>query len=240
MSLDDIVKQKKSSKVDNKRGSSGRRRGGFRKQRGESKPIEYVKSMIELKRSSTSSFTRRPTSNRPREPRQPPDGEKENQVKLSNLHYEINEEMLANIFNGFQLTKLVVKYDKSGRSTGEAVVAFEKSIDADRAIDMFDGKTAKDQEIRVEPYGYFTVDPPPRSGATGSSLLSRLGAKVHSDPPPSGPRSKQSSRPRKQTKPANIKSKPAPKDSDSQDKELDDFMKKPGSNNVNTQDTEMS
>lgn len=41
------------------------------------------------------------------------------------------------------MTKLVVKYDKSGRSTGEAVVAFEKSIEADRAIDMFDGKTAK-------------------------------------------------------------------------------------------------
>lgn len=41
------------------------------------------------------------------------------------------------------MTKLIIKYDKSGRSTGEAVVAFERSDDAGKAIEEFDGKTAK-------------------------------------------------------------------------------------------------
>lgn len=49
MSLDDIVKKKRSSRGDQKRGSSGKRRGGFRKQYGDSKPSEYVKGDIESK-----------------------------------------------------------------------------------------------------------------------------------------------------------------------------------------------
>lgn len=100
-----------------------------------------------------------------------------------------------------------IRYDKSGRSTGEAIVAFESSEDADRAIEEFNGKTAKgrfallivryltpylDQTISVEPYGYFTVDPPshagPSSGDNTGSLLSRLGSKVNSGPIPTGPR----------------------------------------------------
>lgn len=44
---------------------------------------------------SSNSFNKRPSTNRPREPRQPPAGEKENQVKMMNVHYEINEEMLG-------------------------------------------------------------------------------------------------------------------------------------------------
>lgn len=81
---------------------------------------------------------------------------------MTNVHYEISEEMLGvsslvilisdlfglqerdqNIFNGYQVTKLRIRYDKSGRSTGEAIVAFESSEDADRAIEEFNGKTAK-------------------------------------------------------------------------------------------------
>lgn len=83
---------------------------------------------------------------------------------MTNVHYEISEEMLGvsslvilisdlfglqerdqNIFNGYQVTKLRIRYDKSGRSTGEAIVAFETSEDADRAIEEFNGKSAKGQ-----------------------------------------------------------------------------------------------
>ncbi|TIB98270.1 major facilitator superfamily MFS-1 [Wallemia mellicola] len=184
--------------------------------------------------------------NTPREPRQPPAGERENQIKMTNVHYEINEEMLGNIFNGYQVTKLRIRYDKSGRSTGEAIVAFESSEDADRAIEEFNGKTAKDQIINVEPYGYFTVDPPSHAGASSGdnagSLLSRLGSKVNPGPVPTGPRAQISRRSVKQSKPKKAgfnKPKPAPKDADSLDKELDEFMKKPTEND-NTEDTEMS
>ncbi|TIB79680.1 major facilitator superfamily MFS-1 [Wallemia mellicola] len=184
--------------------------------------------------------------NTPREPRQPPAGERENQIKMTNVHYEISEEMLGNIFNGYQVTKLRIRYDKSGRSTGEAIVAFESSEDADRAIEEFNGKTAKDQIINVEPYGYFTVDPPSHAGASSGdnagSLLSRLGSKVNPGPVPTGPRAQISRRSVKQSKPKKAgfnKPKPAPKDADSLDKELDEFMKKPTEND-NTEDTEMS
>ncbi|TIB93557.1 major facilitator superfamily MFS-1 [Wallemia mellicola] len=184
--------------------------------------------------------------NTPREPRQPPAGERENQIKMTNVHYEISEEMLGNIFNGYQVTKLRIRYDKSGRSTGEAIIAFESSEDADRAIEEFNGKTAKDQIINVEPYGYFTVDPPSHAGASSGdnagSLLSRLGSKVNPGPVPTGPRAQISRRSVKQSKPKKAgfnKPKPAPKDADSLDKELDEFMKKPTEND-NTEDTEMS
>ncbi|TIC45329.1 major facilitator superfamily MFS-1 [Wallemia mellicola] len=184
--------------------------------------------------------------NTPREPRQPPAGERENQIKMTNVHYEISEEMLGNIFNGYQVTKLRIRYDKSGRSTGEAIVAFESSEDADRAIEEFNGKTAKDQIINVEPYGYFTVDPPSHAGASSGdnagSLLSRLGSKVNPGPVPTGPRAQISRRSVKQSNPKKAgfnKPKPAPKDADSLDKELDEFMKKPTEND-NTEDTEMS
>ncbi|TIB76128.1 hypothetical protein E3Q23_02010 [Wallemia mellicola] len=246
MSLDDIVKKKKTSGAGFKRRGSAKPRGGFRKQHGHSKPAEY--------RSSTS-FSKRPTTNRPREPRQPPAGERENQIKMTNVHYEISEEMLgvsslviliSDLFGLQELTKLRIRYDKSGRSTGEAIVAFESSEDADRAIEEFNGKTAKDQIINVEPYGYFTVDPPSNAGASSGdnagSLLSRLGSKVNPGPVPTGPRAQISRRSVKQSKPKKAgfnKPKPAPKDADSLDKELDEFMKKPTEND-NTEDTEMS
>ena len=58
-------------------------------------------------------------------------------------YHQDSHRLNQNIFNGYNVIKLVLRYDKSGRSTGEAVVAFDKSDDADRAIEEFDGKTAK-------------------------------------------------------------------------------------------------
>ncbi|OAX41646.1 RNA-binding domain-containing protein [Rhizopogon vinicolor AM-OR11-026] len=97
---------------------------------------------------------------------------------VSNLHYEITPKDLVSIFGqiGTLVREPLIRYDRSGRSSGVAIVSFETSSEAAHAKTQFDGKIAKGQPMEIA----FDTTPPPRvrstsmPGLSTSSLLSRI------------------------------------------------------------------
>ncbi|KAJ7760791.1 hypothetical protein B0H14DRAFT_2973416 [Mycena olivaceomarginata] len=97
---------------------------------------------------------------------------------VTNLHYEITPKDLTAIFGqiGTLVSEPQIRYDRSGRSSGTATVAFETLAEATRARNQYDGILAKGQPMTIA----FDVTPPrqPRnrssSAPTTSSLLNRI------------------------------------------------------------------
>jgi len=72
-------------------------------------------------------------------------------VRISNLHYEASEEDLAEIFKEIgEVKNIEVKYDKSGRSTGEGEVVFARAKDAEEAVKQYDGARVERQPMTLE------------------------------------------------------------------------------------------
>ncbi|KIK46557.1 hypothetical protein CY34DRAFT_800232 [Suillus luteus UH-Slu-Lm8-n1] len=86
---------------------------------------------------------------------------------VSNLHYEITPKDLVSIFGqiGTLVREPLIRYDRSGRSSGVAVVSFETPLQATRAKRQFEGKLAKGQPMEIA----FDTAP-----LRTSSLLSRI------------------------------------------------------------------
>ncbi|KAG2064348.1 hypothetical protein BDR04DRAFT_1137409 [Suillus decipiens] len=86
---------------------------------------------------------------------------------VSNLHYEITPKDLVSIFGqiGTLVREPLIRYDRSGRSSGVAVVSFETPLQATRAKRQFEGKLAKGQPMEIA----FDVAP-----SRTTSLLSRI------------------------------------------------------------------
>ncbi|KAJ6487783.1 hypothetical protein C8R45DRAFT_256549 [Mycena sanguinolenta] len=97
---------------------------------------------------------------------------------VTNLHYEITPKDLTAIFGqiGTLVSEPQIRYDRSGRSSGTAIVAFETLAEATRAKNQYDGILAKGQPMSIA----FDVTPPrqPRvrssSAPSTSSLLNRI------------------------------------------------------------------
>ncbi|KIJ14727.1 hypothetical protein PAXINDRAFT_169620 [Paxillus involutus ATCC 200175] len=97
---------------------------------------------------------------------------------VSNLHYEITPKDLVSIFGqvGTLVREPLIRYDRSGRSSGVAIISFETPAEAARAKKQFEGKLAKGQPMEVA----FDTGPPrrPRSasmpGVSTASLLNRI------------------------------------------------------------------
>ncbi|KAF9233206.1 hypothetical protein BU15DRAFT_54234 [Melanogaster broomeanus] len=97
---------------------------------------------------------------------------------VSNLHYEITPKDLVSIFGqvGTLVREPLIRYDRSGRSSGVAIISFETAAEATRAKKQFDGKLAKGQPMDVA----FDTAPHrrPRSasmpGVSTASLLNRI------------------------------------------------------------------
>ncbi|KAJ7461751.1 hypothetical protein B0H11DRAFT_2055866 [Mycena galericulata] len=97
---------------------------------------------------------------------------------VSNLHYEISPKDLTAIFGqiGTLVCEPQIRYDRSGRSSGTAIVSFETPAEATRAKKQFDGILARTQPMSIA----FDTAPPrePRgrssSAPTTSSLLNRI------------------------------------------------------------------
>jgi len=71
-------------------------------------------------------------------------------LRVDNLHYELTEEDLDDLFNRIgPVVKLSLAYDRAGRSEGIAWVTYESAQDAKKAIREFDGANAKGQPIRL-------------------------------------------------------------------------------------------
>ncbi|EPQ52200.1 hypothetical protein GLOTRDRAFT_107741 [Gloeophyllum trabeum ATCC 11539] len=96
---------------------------------------------------------------------------------VSNLHYEITPKDLIAIFGqiGTLVREPIIKYDRSGRSTGVAIIHFETAEEATRAKNQFDGALAKGQVMSIT---YDTVPPPgprrERRASAPSSLIDRI------------------------------------------------------------------
>ncbi|KAJ7717643.1 hypothetical protein DFH07DRAFT_1012501 [Mycena maculata] len=116
---------------------------------------------------------------RPRAPGAPTVSSAPNtRLVVTNLHYEISPKDLTAIFGqiGTLVCEPQIRYDRSGRSSGTAVVSFETLADATRAKKQFDGILAKSQPMSIT----FDAAAPPRqprarsSSAPTSSLLNRI------------------------------------------------------------------
>lgn len=67
---------------------------------------------------------------------------------MTNLYYGLSQEDLEELFSKVgPIEKLWIKYDRSGRSLGEAYVVYRRRDDCFEAIRRFDGRKAAGQEI---------------------------------------------------------------------------------------------
>ncbi|KAJ7170258.1 hypothetical protein C8R43DRAFT_981725 [Mycena crocata] len=178
---------------------------------------------------------------------------------VTNLHYEISPKDLTSIFGqiGTLVCEPQIRYDRSGRSSGTAIVSFETLAEATRAKKQFDGILAKGQPMSI---AFDSSAPRVRSSSapTTSSLLNRITKaplldRLSKDDTalrtPSGPRggvgpirtrgartAKATTAPRK-PKTAEPKK---PKTAEELDKELDAFMVDTEAPPAPTQDVEMA
>ncbi|PWN53192.1 hypothetical protein IE53DRAFT_384336 [Violaceomyces palustris] len=131
-------------------------------------------------------------------------------LTVENLHYEVTEPELKSLFEQIgPLNKAYIKYDRSGRSTGTAVVIYQDVQHATEAKDEYDGAKAKGQVITItqemrpdRPIQRSNNNPSSKSTTTSTlgrqaeaeknllsrfDLLSRLGG-PKSEPPSHAPR----------------------------------------------------
>jgi len=97
---------------------------------------------------------------------------------VSNLHYDITPKDLIAIFGqiGTLIREPIIRYDRSGRSSGVAIVSFETAAEASRAKKQFDGILAKGQPMSIVfdtmvPLGVRNAR---RSVTAPASLLNRI------------------------------------------------------------------
>ncbi|KAG7094884.1 hypothetical protein E1B28_005691 [Marasmius oreades] len=155
-------------------------------------------------------------------------------LQVSNLHYEVTPKDLTSIFGqiGTLVREPMIRYDRSGRSSGVAIISFETPAEATRAKKQFDGILAKGQPMSIT----YDSGPPraSRRAVSGSALINRiqrpalkerLSADDSQIPDFAGPGPIRS-RPRRRGGKSSV-SRPAPKKpktAEELDKELDAFM----------------
>ncbi|KAL6306367.1 hypothetical protein BKA93DRAFT_774322 [Sparassis latifolia] len=96
---------------------------------------------------------------------------------ISNLHYELTPKDLTQIFGqiGTLVREPLIRYDRSGRSSGVAIITFETSEDAAAAKQRFDGKLAKGQPMSIAFHAGAPHRPRQnRAASAPSSLLNRI------------------------------------------------------------------
>ncbi|KAF3395687.1 Alpha-actinin-like protein 1 [Penicillium rolfsii] len=79
-----------------------------------------------------------------------PSGRGLTKVRVENLHYDITEPDLEDLFGRIgPVSALSLVYDRAGRSEGVAYVTYERLRDAHESVREFDGANAKGQPIRL-------------------------------------------------------------------------------------------
>ncbi|KAK9768633.1 hypothetical protein K7432_000547 [Basidiobolus ranarum] len=92
-------------------------------------------------------------------------------IQVQNLHYEVSQQDLEELFSTVgPLKRVNIVFDAAGRSTGIAKIQFETPAHAAQAIQQYNNVTLDGKPMRIEyaPLGRESSAPP-------SSILSRLG-----------------------------------------------------------------
>ncbi|KAH8077066.1 RNA-binding domain-containing protein [Filobasidium floriforme] len=109
---------------------------------------------------------------------------RETRLLISNLHYEVTKDDLTTIFSraGTIVDGPIIRYDRSGRSTGVATVNYENNKQAKDAINRFDGNLAKGQALNIR-FDDYQPRATEQMSKGGSDLLGRIegGSKMRSD-----------------------------------------------------------
>ncbi|OUM69634.1 hypothetical protein PIROE2DRAFT_68525 [Piromyces sp. E2] len=72
-------------------------------------------------------------------------------ISISNLHWEVSENDLKSLFEEVaDVSKVRIKFDKAGRSEGQATVVFNSRSDAQKAIEKFDGVELDGMEMKIK------------------------------------------------------------------------------------------
>ncbi|KAL2839909.1 hypothetical protein BJY01DRAFT_23064 [Aspergillus pseudoustus] len=154
-SLDEIIAERPQRQ---NRGQNRGGRGQGRRSNGVKKPyrddrvdldLDWVHDKYEDDRDSRPSRS----SRRPRGDRYSPSpdrGPSGTRLRIENLHYDITENDLDELFRRIgSVSNVSLVYDRAGRSEGVAYVTYSRYADAKAAIAEFDGANAKGQPIRI-------------------------------------------------------------------------------------------
>jgi len=127
------------------RGGAERRRGSFRGRRnpysrdGEADEADHWGHDLYEKQ------LRQPSPPRSAE------GDYGTQVNITNLHYEVLEDELVELFGTFgKVVKATIVYDDAGRSTGEATVLFQSESQAEKAAQEYNNRAIDGETMTVE------------------------------------------------------------------------------------------
>ncbi|KAI0687673.1 hypothetical protein BC835DRAFT_1376188 [Cytidiella melzeri] len=77
--------------------------------------------------------------------------EPHSKLVVSNLHYEVTPKDLVQVFGqmGTLVREPLIRYDRSGRSSGVALVFYETAAEAKKALTHFDQKLCKGQPMSI-------------------------------------------------------------------------------------------
>jgi len=107
-------------------------------------------------------------------------------LKVENVHWDVTEKNIQDLFSEVgKVSKVMIKYDRSGRSEGWAFVTYEDASDAYEAINKYHKSRLGGQEIVVRMDGLVAANSRPRNpqrrraAEGGRPLASRIsGRKV--------------------------------------------------------------
>ncbi|KAH6964210.1 hypothetical protein DER45DRAFT_139476 [Fusarium avenaceum] len=156
--LDEIIADTRSNRPRNNNNNNNRGQGRRREPRNDFPRDGVRKSARDESRNLDSEWVHdrfEENNNRrapaPRRRRDSPDQESKGaKIRVDNIHYDLTEDDLEELFRRIgPVTRLQLRYDRSGRSEGTAYVTYESKEDAQEAVKQFDGANANGQPIRL-------------------------------------------------------------------------------------------